>query len=192
MASGLTTVVPWPKAAAARSAAEPPLETLPVKASTPRSHVAAEAQRGAGLGQPVRRPASGASAANAVLHDLAKSVRNGTLPSAKSSEFLNERPSTVKVFGQATLPSRVTAPASSRPSAVTILNVEPGGTCAVNARFSAAAVRAVGGGEHRAVADPHGDQRGAQLLRRQRRVGGDLGGLVEGGLQRRARLGLAR
>ncbi len=82
-------------------------------------------------------PSFGASAAKAVLHDLAKSVRNGTVPNSKLFEFLNDRPSTLNVFGQATGPSRLTAPASSRPRPLTILKVEPGGTCAAKARFSA-------------------------------------------------------
>ena len=47
-------------------------------------------------------PSFGASAANAVLQDLAKSVRNGTEPSSKLSEFLKDRPSTVNVFWQST------------------------------------------------------------------------------------------
>ena len=102
MASGLTTVLPWPKVAAASSVGLPPVGDLAgerVHAEVPRA--APGPARG-------RRPASpsapsfGASAANAVLQDLAKSVRNGTVPSAKLSEFLNDRPSTVKVFGQST------------------------------------------------------------------------------------------
>src|SRR3954447_6163433 len=81
-------------------------------------------------------PSFGASEANAVLHDLAKSTRNGTSPSAFGKAFLNVRPATLNVAGQATLVSTVTAPESSSPSALTILKVEPGGAWAVNARFS--------------------------------------------------------
>src|SRR5690606_12665941 len=121
------------KEAAACSTAEPPLETLPLNASTPRSH---------GTPRPTDRPASAspsgpsfaASEANAVLQDLAKFVWNGTSPSEKSLSFLKLRPSTVKVRGQATTSSARIAPRSSSPIAETILNVEPGGTWAVSAR----------------------------------------------------------
>ena len=74
---------------------------------------------------------------------------------------------------------------------MTILNVEPGGTSAVKARLSAAAVRAVGDGQDRAVTDPHGDQRGPASAAGQGGVRGVLHLLVQGGLHRprRPRLG---
>ena len=40
----------------------------------------------------------------------------------------------MSVFGQATGASAVSLPLDSTPSAVTVLNVEPGGSCAVSAR----------------------------------------------------------
>src|SRR5436190_9028592 len=79
-------------------------------------------------------PSFGASDANAVLHDLAKSVCSGTLPNSKSCAFLNVRPLTVNVFGHATTVLVLPEPFDSTPSAVTVLNVEPGGVCAVSAR----------------------------------------------------------
>ena len=72
-----------------------------MKASVPRSHGLPMPSDGRGLRRP-SAPSFGASEANAVLQDLAKSMRNGTAPSSKLWEFLNVRPSTVKVFGQAT------------------------------------------------------------------------------------------
>ena len=80
----------------------------------------------------------GARDANAVLHDFAKSTRNGTLPSSMSWEFLNVRPSTTRFFGHGTTVSPV-VPLSSTPSAVIVLNVEPGGVCPVRAKLLPAA-----------------------------------------------------
>ena len=125
-----------------------------------------------------------------MLQDLAKSVWNGTVPSSKLPALLKVRPSTVYVFGQLTGVSAVTAPLSSRPSAVTILNVDPGGTAPVNARLSSPPSGPLATARMRSVADAHGDQRRALRLAGQRRVGGVLHLLVERGLQGCARLRL--
>src|SRR4051812_32165750 len=83
-------------------------------------------------------PSLGERLTNAVLHDLAKSTWNGTLPSAMSCEFRNGRPSTVLFLGQSTGVSAVTAFFCSNPSVDTILYVEPGGTWPDSAVFTVA------------------------------------------------------
>ena len=127
-----------------------------------------------------------------MLQDLAKSVWNGTVPSSKSPELVNDRPSTVNVFGQLTGVSAVTAPLSSRPSAVIILNVEPGGTDAVKARLSSPP----SGPLATATIAPSLTRTATSAVRRrlpgQRRVGRVLDLLVERGLERRAGLGVDR
>src|SRR4051794_41075801 len=136
IASGLTIVVPWPNAAAASSAGVLPDETLPLNESTPMSHwlpmpsaLAAEARPSA--------PSLGARLANAVLHDSAKSVWNGTLPRTSPPAFLNVRPATVSVFRHGVTVSGVTAFFCSSPNADTTLNVDPGGTWPVKAVLTA-------------------------------------------------------
>ncbi len=135
---GEMTVVPWPNAAAACSDFEPLAETLPVKMFAPRSQGTPMPTVAAVLDSP-SGPSFGAREANAVLHDLAKSTCNGTLPSSSLWEFLNVRPSTVSVFGQLTRVSTVAEPFSRTPSAVMVLKVEPGGTCPTMAKLFAAA-----------------------------------------------------
>src|SRR6185437_5330000 len=135
--TGETSVVPWPNAAAACSAAEPLAETLPVNTPAPRSHGTPMPTVAAVLASP-SGPSLGASEAKAVLHDLAKSTCNGTLPSSSLCEFLNVRPSTVSVFGQLTGVLTVAEPFSRTPSAVMVLNVEPGGTWPTSAKLLAA------------------------------------------------------
>src|SRR5207247_1527021 len=117
---------------------EPLAETLPVKTLAPRSHGTPMPTVWAVLARP-SGPRLGASEANAVLHDLAKSTCNGTVPRSSSCEFLNVRPSTVSVFGHFTGVLTVTEPFSRTPSAVIVLNVEPGGTCPTSAKLLAAA-----------------------------------------------------
>ena len=63
---------------------------------------------------------------NAVLHDCAKSVRNGTAPRPPPSKFLNERPSTTSFCGHGTVLS-TESPSRSSAVVVTTLKVEPGG-----------------------------------------------------------------
>src|SRR6185437_4056639 len=136
--TGETSVVPWPNAAAACSAAGPLADTLPVKTPAPMSHGTPMPTVAAVLARP-SGPSLGASEANAVLHDLAKSTCSGTLPSSSSCEFLNVRPATVRVFGQLTGVLTVTEPFSRTASAVIVLNVDPGGTCPTSAKLLAAA-----------------------------------------------------
>ncbi len=135
-------------------------------------------------------PSLGASEANAVLHDLAKSTRNGTVPSSKLLALLNVRPSTVNVLGQSTGVSRSTAPASSRPERGDHLERRAGRHRRGEGEVELAAVRPVGHGEDGAVADPDGDQRRPLRLAGQRGVGRVLDPLVQRGLQRLPGLGL--
>ncbi len=81
---------------------------------------------------PARRPGraaagrSSASDTNAVLHDLMKSVLNGTSPSASPPALLKRLPLTVTSAGQATVASG-SRPRPSSAAVVTTLNVDPGG-----------------------------------------------------------------
>ena len=68
---------------------------------------------------------SPASETKAVLHDCAKSRRNGTAPAASPSKLRNGLPSTVSVRGQSTVRS-TSRPARSSAVVETTLNVEPG------------------------------------------------------------------
>ena len=61
----------------------------------------------------------------AVLHEIAKSSENGTWPPSSPSKFLNVRPPTVIVFGQATL-ELGSKPRRRRAAVVMTLKVEPG------------------------------------------------------------------
>ena len=138
IARGLTAVLPWPNAAAASSvglSAGGDLAAERVGAQVP---FGAQAEPRSPPPGGRRRRAWGPALTNAVLHDLAKSVRNGTEPSSISCELWNSWPPTFLVLGQSTAPSRVTIFLSSRPSADTILNVEPGGTWPVIAVLTAA------------------------------------------------------
>src|ERR1051325_4158536 len=102
MASGLTAVAPWPNVAAASSVGLPAGEILPLNASTPRSHLPPRPSASEAACSP-SAPSLPDKPTNAVLHDLAKSTWNGTEPSSSSCEFLNERPATAAVLGQATV-----------------------------------------------------------------------------------------
>src|SRR2546423_7106439 len=100
----------------------------------PRSHGTPMPSRCAVSCSPVG-PSLGASRANAVLHELAKSVCGGKVPSASPSTFLNCRPPTEYVEEHSTGVFASACPDSSTLTAVTDLNVEPGATCAVKARL---------------------------------------------------------
>ena len=127
MASGLTTVCPCPKVAAANSVGVAPSDTLPLNDSTPSSHSPPRPSAAAADLSP-SAPSFGARLTKAVLQDSAKSVRNDTRPRAMSWALVNFRPSTSLVRGQSTTVSGVTAFFCSRPRVETILKVEPGGT----------------------------------------------------------------
>ena len=86
-AAGDTIVVPWPNAAAACSSGGPPVDTLPLNTSMPASHGTPMPRLAAVVASP-SAPSFGASDANAVLHDFAKSTCSGTVPSSKSCAFL--------------------------------------------------------------------------------------------------------
>jgi hypothetical protein len=60
-----------------------------------------------------------------VLQDTAKSLRNGTGPSAPPSKFLKRRPPASIVGGQSTV-SPTVSPSRSSAAVDTTLNVEPG------------------------------------------------------------------
>src|SRR5258705_9211700 len=77
------------------------------------------------------------NAPKAVSHDLAKSVWNETLPSSKPPALVKARPLTVYVLGHGTTVFTSAFFSLMTANAVTILNVEPGGTEAVRARLSA-------------------------------------------------------
>ena len=62
----------------------------------------------------------------AVLHDSANAWENGMRPSSPPSKLRNERPPALVVASHCTGVSGV-MPSASRASAVTTLNVEPGG-----------------------------------------------------------------
>src|SRR5919107_3895018 len=121
IASGLTTVAPCPNVAAANSVGLPPFDTLPLNASTPRSHAPPRPSAVEALRSP-SAPRRGASPTNAVLHDRAKSTWNCTLPSASLWAFLKVRPSTFRLRGHSTTVLGVTFPFCSSPYADTILN----------------------------------------------------------------------
>ena len=125
MAAGLASTRPWPMVAAASSTAEDSAGTSPVATGVPTDHsapmptLAAAAPRSPACSRDDR-------STKAVLQERAKSVRNGTSPSAMSSTLPNARPCTVAVAGQGTVSSGV-SPVGSSASVLTVLNVDPGG-----------------------------------------------------------------
>src|SRR5215475_15732834 len=126
-ATGLTSVLPCPNAAAAWSTAAPSDGTDPVNVFTPTDHLPPMPSCAAVFRNP-SGPSFGASDANAVLHDFAKSVSSGTAPNSSPPSLPNARPSTTSCFGQFTTDDVVSFPDSSTFVAVTVLNVDPGGT----------------------------------------------------------------
>ena len=125
MAAGLASTRPWPMDAAASSTSDSSLGTLPVSTGVPSAHSSPMPTEAAAA---VRAPGSSRddSPTKAVLHERAKSVRNGTSPSWESSTLRNARPATVAVCGHGTVSSGV-SPVRSSASVLTVLKVDPGG-----------------------------------------------------------------
>ena len=99
--SGLASTLPWPIMSTACSTSLPDVGTVPPNACTPRPpdspypSAAAASASCCGVTLP-RLPTK------AALHDCAKSVRNGTVPSTSFSAFPMVRPSTVTDEGHGT------------------------------------------------------------------------------------------
>src|SRR5690606_25640861 len=81
-------------------------------------------------------PSWGASAANAVLQEIAIAVRNGISPRSCGKELRMVNPSTVSDAGQVTGVSGWNRPEANSRYAAISLKVEPGGTAAVSARLT--------------------------------------------------------
>ncbi len=130
-ANGLASTLPWPIMLAACSVSLSVTGTEPPNTGTPRSSsrypsfLAVSASCWAEI---VRDWPT-----NAVLHESAKSLLNGTAPSTSPSALRNSLPTTM-VAGQSTTVSGV-RPFSSSASAEAILNVEPGGYFPTSARL---------------------------------------------------------
>src|SRR4051794_36896579 len=136
-AAGDTWVLPWPNAAAACSAGSAPVATEPLNTSVPRSHgtpmptVLAVAASPSG-------PSFDPREANAVLQDWAKSWCSWAVaPSGRAGAVLiGGAPRGGHPFGHGTTVLGLAWPLSSTPSAVIVLNVDPGAVRRVSARSS--------------------------------------------------------
>src|SRR5690606_40944933 len=118
----------------ARASFEPALGPEPVHAPVPGSQAPPGPSAAPGAVKPAA-PSRGASVTNAVLQEIATASWNGISPRSSGNELPIVNPSTVTFAGHATRSSSRTSPVESSPYAVTSLNVEPGATAPVRARF---------------------------------------------------------
>ena len=124
--SGLAVTCPCPMASAAVSTSSPPAGKCPPTVdrpsfrATPKPNWAAAARSWSAERWACSAPMK------AVLHDTAKARDSERLPADSDSKLWNTLPSTVMVPGQVSVEVGVN-PASSSPSVVITLNVDPGG-----------------------------------------------------------------
>src|SRR5437588_2782822 len=125
MVRGLANARPWPIDAAATSAVSAGTGNWPDDAARGSVHLVPNPKARAASARTwgVRRPDR---PTKAVLHERAKSVRNGTAPGDSPSKLVKGLPPTTARGGHATT-SLTFSPRSNSAAAVTTLNDEPGG-----------------------------------------------------------------
>ena len=127
MPNGLASTWPWPMPFSARCTGSSAAGTEPVTVVNAGHHVVGAKAQPQRRGRQRVGPSWEPSWPKVVLQDRAKAVRNGTVPRSNPPLFGSGRPPITTVPGQATGDCGSSPASAMAASAVTILNVEPGG-----------------------------------------------------------------